>query len=73
MPRLRSASAALQAHAGLREPLRLPPQQGLWPGPLELIVFILVGAIEIAVAFVGACIVLFVFRMIFRGRGMVRT
>jgi uncharacterized membrane protein YeaQ/YmgE (transglycosylase-associated protein family) len=29
--------------------------------------------IEVVVAFVGACILLFVFRMIFRGRGMVRT
>ena len=29
--------------------------------------------VEIVVAFVGACILLFLFRMIFRGRGMVRT
>jgi uncharacterized membrane protein YeaQ/YmgE (transglycosylase-associated protein family) len=29
--------------------------------------------VEILVAFVGACILLFLFRLVFRGRGMVRT
>ena len=29
--------------------------------------------IEIVVAFIGACILLFLFRMLTRGRGMVRT
>jgi len=29
--------------------------------------------VEVIVAFIGACILLFVFRMLTRGRGMVRT
>ena len=29
--------------------------------------------VQIIVAFVGACILLFLFRLVFRGRGMVRT